>query len=148
MQYIEAPDPEKALHASVFLAGGISHCSDWQKDLVERLKDLPITVFNPRRKGKFLKNAHSDEIQIDWEFSHIREALVVAFWFSEGSPNPITLFEYGGALERSNQIVIVGIHPSYERRNDVEIQTKIRRPDIIIHYSLEEHCSQIRSIFV
>lgn len=50
MQYVEAlteyePGPKPA----VFLAGGITGCSDWQQEIVTRLHDLPVVLLNPRR---------------------------------------------------------------------------------------------------
>ena len=53
-QYIEAPSDEPAKNdESIFLAGGISNCPDWQKEVAEEFeKDLDrLTVYNPRRKN-------------------------------------------------------------------------------------------------
>lgn len=66
MQYIEAPSGKKPLFKSIFLAGGISHCPDWQKYIAGKLNDLDITVFNPRR-NVFPKEKKAIRAQIRWE---------------------------------------------------------------------------------
>ncbi len=132
MQYIEAPEDKKAKFKSVFLAGGITNCPNWQMEIIEKLKDEEITVFNPRRKD-FSKD---NKEQIEWEYKKLREADLISFWFSRGSLNPIALFELGSAMERKE--LIIGIDREYPRREDVEIQVFLRRPEIEIVYSLEE----------
>ncbi len=37
----------------------------------------------------------------------------------------------------------MGVHPNYPKRQDVEIQTGLVRPDIQIVYSLDELANQI-----
>jgi hypothetical protein len=39
--------------------------------------------------------------------------------------------------------LFVGVHPDYKRRQDVEIQTELARPDIKIVYSLEALAKQV-----
>jgi hypothetical protein len=43
----------------------------------------------------------------------------------------------------TNKLLFVGIHPNYLRRQDVEIQTALVRPDIRIVYSLEALAQQV-----
>ncbi len=145
MQYIEAPDKEKSRFKSVFLAGGITNCPDWQSYVAEKLKGLPIAVFNPRRKSYPQDKKYIFE-QIEWEHQRLREADILAFWFSEGSLNPIVLFELGSALERDKPI-IVGVHPDYPRKTDVEIQTKLERPNINIFSDLDSFAAEIIKFF-
>ena len=51
MRYIEAPTvytgPER--ERSVFLAGGITGCPDWQSWMVTRLRPASLALLNPRR---------------------------------------------------------------------------------------------------
>ena len=51
MEYIEAPNKVKhrPTKSSIFLAGGITGCPDWQKHVVTTLRDLPVRIYNPRR---------------------------------------------------------------------------------------------------
>lgn len=144
MQYIEAPSEEKPKFKSVFLAGGITNCPDWQKEAAGKLKNFHITVFNPRRKV-FPKGKSAAEKQIKWECKRLRAADLVSFWFSEGTVEPITLFELGSALER-NIPIIIGVHPDYARREDIEIQSSLMKPNLKIVYSLGELVKKIKSL--
>ena len=52
MQYIEAPHPypQYVLLKSIFLAGGITNCPDWQQQMVQLLHHTDYMLLNPRRK--------------------------------------------------------------------------------------------------
>lgn len=47
MKYIEAPDPYDGSGKSIFLAGGITACIDWQAKMTERLSQSALTLLNP-----------------------------------------------------------------------------------------------------
>lgn len=143
MQYIEASNTEKANHVSVFLAGGITNCPDWQSEAVKALVDEEVTLFNPRRKVYPMDDPNAAQEQIAWEFERLRSADIAAFWFSVGSLNPIVLFEFGSALERE-QSIVVGVHPDYARKIDVEIQVALARPSVTVVSSFEEFILRIR----
>lgn len=144
MQYIEAIQDEQAQYPSVFLAGGITNCPNWQSYVIEGLREFDITIFNPRRKNFPIDDPSASEMQIKWEYKKLREADIASFWFSEGSINPITLFEYGAALERIVPVV-TGTHPQYERRRDIEIQTAFQRLTTPIHSTLDLLIQEIRN---
>jgi hypothetical protein len=146
MQEIKAPDAARAEFKSLFIAGGISGCSDWQKEFITLLGDARITVFNPRR-DIFPSERNAEEAQIRWEFERLRSADFVSFWFPAESLDPITLFELGSAMERSVPLAI-GVHKNYARRSDIEIQAGIRRPEIKIAHSLEEFAERARTFFL
>lgn len=57
--------------------------------------------------------------------------------------NPITLFELGSWLN-SDKKIFIGMHPDYEKKNNMIIQTKLVRPEIEIIYSLKELTDQIK----
>jgi len=131
-------------NVKLFLAGGISNCPDWQAVLIDDIKAIPnLTVYNPRRKNFPIGDPNAAEQQITWEFNHLRDADVVIFWFSKGSLNPIVLYELGMWGNSNNRPMIVGIDEGYERKQDVEIQTRLSRPNIPIVYSLEEMSEKI-----
>lgn len=136
MQYIEAPSDEEVEHVSIFLAGGITNCPDWQQAIREIFAPFDITIFNPRREKFPIDDPNAAAEQIRWEYERLRKADINLFWFAAGSLNPIVLFEYGSAMERGKPIV-VGCDPEYERIQDVRIQTMLRRPDIIVHNRLD-----------
>ena len=131
------------MFTSVFLAGGITGCPDWQSEISKALEGLPLTIFNPRR-DVFLDKPGIGEEQIRWEFERLRSADLVSFWFAKETLNPIVLFELGAAMERPTPI-IVGMDPGYARKADLETQIKLRRPALRPVYSLPELAGAIRS---
>ncbi|MBT4446489.1 hypothetical protein HOC96_04540, partial [archaeon] len=54
MEYIEAPTKYQGNTGtgmkSIFLAGGITNCYDWQSDICDLLQNEEVTLLNPRRK--------------------------------------------------------------------------------------------------
>jgi hypothetical protein len=48
MNYVECPDTAET-SPSLFLAGGITGCPNWQAIVVEQLKETPLTLFNSNR---------------------------------------------------------------------------------------------------
>lgn len=152
MIYIEALDTWDPLDEdglfmkTLFLAGGITNCPDWQKEFVGLLDSLwvNLVVFNPRRKNFPIDDPNASKEQITWEFKHFKEADMISFWFSRGSLNPIVLFELGKWLVQKKKPIFIGIDPEYKRKQDVEIQTFLEREDIEIVYSLDDLAYQIR----
>jgi hypothetical protein len=129
---------------SVFLAGGITNCPDWQSEIVSQLKNIDknvnrfnLNIYNPRRKTFDITNPKETENQIAWEFAALRKCEYNLFWFSEGSLNPIVLFELGSALERKDiDNLIIGCHLNYERRQDVIHQVACKHPSAPIQTSI------------
>jgi hypothetical protein len=129
MHYIEAPQTYQGKETSLFLAGGIVGCPDWQKDLVARLQDAPLVLLNPRRAFFLMENKNAASAQIAWEHTHLRQASAISFWFPCETLCPIVLYELG-AWSMTDKKLFVGVHPEYQRRLDVLIQTALVRPDI------------------
>ena len=42
-----------------------------------------------------------------------------------------------------SQHIFVGMHPDYQRRQDVEIQTQLIRPDVEVVFSAKDFADQI-----
>jgi hypothetical protein len=129
---------------SLFLAGGITGCPDWQSQLIDLLADAPFDLFNPRRKNFPIQDPSAAAEQIAWEHRHLRQATAIAFWFAAEQLQPIVLYELG-AWSMTRKQLFVGVHPAYQRRIDVEIQTRLARPEIRIVGSLEGLAEQILS---
>jgi len=142
MKYIECPEENNEKENSVFLAGGISNCEDWQSQMPELLKDTNLVLVNPRRDTFDVSKESETLFQIDWEHRHLNEADAVLFWFPCETLCPITLYELGARC-MTNTPVFVGVHPDYARKLDVEVQTKLARPDIKIVYTLEDLAKQV-----
>lgn len=143
MRYIECPQVYNRNERSLFLAGGISNCPNWQSDLVKLLVDADLALLNPRRKFYPIDNHNLEEEQIAWEFEHLARASAVSFWFTKETLCPITLYELG-KQNSGNKTLFVGVHPEYSRKRDIEIQTKLSRPEITIVYSLHNLAEQIK----
>jgi Nucleoside 2-deoxyribosyltransferase like len=120
---------------SLFLAGGITNCPDWQHTAVLGLGGLPITLLNPRRPDFPMGDPEAGIIQIEWEFMALGWADAVLFWFPEETLCPITLYELG-AQNMGDKPLFVGTHPDYERKLDVAVQTRLARPGVEIHSTL------------
>jgi hypothetical protein len=142
MKYIEASNTYNGPEKSLFLAGGISGCPDWQADVVRMLAETNLVLLNPRRKDFPMDDPSQADFQIKWEHAHLRKASAVLFWFPCETLCPITLYELG-AWSMTEKPLFVGIHPNYARRQDVEVQTQLARPEIGIAYSLQELAGQV-----
>lgn len=135
MQIIEAPHEHPPV-ADLFLGGGITNCPDWQKDIIEILKDVPGVALNPRRTGEFTEDI-ADE-QITWEYHALRSVTTVMFWFPKETLCPITLLELGVFTQRPDVHLVVGTHPEYARRFDVVKQLELARPEVKVQNSIED----------
>jgi hypothetical protein len=145
MVYIEAPENVITSSTSLFLAGGIQGCPDHQAFICNELKDADITIYNPRRKNFPIKDPTAAYGQIKWEFDHLAAATMISFWFCKETQCPIVLLELGKYL-MTNKPIVIGIDPKYSRRQDVEIQTQLERPEVPIVYSLEDLSNEISKL--
>lgn len=146
MKYIEAPafyDPS-AIHPAVFLAGGITDCPDWQADMVGLLDGLPLTTLNPRRADFPIGDPADAQIQIAWEHYALRDADIISFWFPYQTLCPIALYELG-AWSVTGKPICIGVHSAYQRKQDVEIQTALARPEVKIVDNLHALADKIKA---
>jgi len=99
VNYVECPQKfeDDGKKISIFMAGGISGCSDWQTDLKEKLHSRisRLVLINPRRHNFNSKDESLTRGQITWEFQHLRLASAILFWFPKETLCPITLYELG-----------------------------------------------------
>lgn len=136
LDLIIAPMERPAIHENtLFLAGGITNCPDWQEQVINNLHDCDVTVFNPRRKEFDINDPSATEIQIAWEYKKLREATAILFWFPKETLCPIVLFELGAHLGRDIPLFI-GCQQDYARIKDVQIQSRLVRPSIHVFIGL------------
>jgi hypothetical protein len=147
MKYIECPNTYTGKDFSLFLAGGITSCPPWQTKAIELLKETDLVLFNPKRKDFSLDDINIEEEQIHWEYTHLQKADIISFWFPKETLCPITLYELG-KQSMCNKPIFIGVDPEYKRKKDIEIQTKLIRPEIKVVYSLEDLTNQIKSFVV
>ncbi len=118
---------------TVFLAGGITDCPDWQDDLTEMLRsrddelDKPVLLLNPRRDDFDVGDATMELQQITWEFDALSRADMIVFWFNNETLCPIVLYELGMWGNSRNTPIVLGIDPKYKRKHDVLIQTALAK---------------------
>lgn len=134
MKVYKAPNKvdwfDVAKKKSIFLAGGITGCDDWQSDMIEELQDLDnsglfdlrgLVIFNPRRDNFDVMDMEVKIEQIRWEHKCLEECDICSFFFpASQSVQPITLYELGKHMNK--QISVVGIQNGYLRAEDVKIQ--------------------------
>lgn len=145
MRYVEAPDEYEGTAPSLFLAGGISGTGNWQQSVAEMLAGTDLVLLYPRRRRQFpIGDPSAAEGQIAWEFRHLRRAAARLFWFPPETLCPIALYELGAWTVVPGPL-FVGTDPRYARHADVEIQTRLARPDLRVVDSLEALAGQVIS---
>lgn len=138
MKVITAPEaylPEEK-DVIVFLAGGITGCSDWQSEVIRKLERKSNTdnlvIINPRRTVFDLDDKNKSIEQIKWEHQYLSNCDIFSAYFTSDTVQPITLYELGRystdfmyRYDRSEIMwrVLVSIEDGYSRTNDVGIQT-------------------------
>lgn len=127
---------------SLFLAGGITDCPDWQKEMTKKLNNTDIIILNPRRENFDINEKDAAKKQIAWEYRHLRYASAISFWFPKETLCPIVLFELGYWFNRSKEIFI-GVHPEYKRKEDVYIQVSLTYPDFKFVNNINDLTKQI-----
>jgi Nucleoside 2-deoxyribosyltransferase like len=144
VKYIECPEEYiSSIDLTLFLAGGITNCENWQTEMVGRLSDTNLTLLNPRR-SVWPKNDPDAELkQIKWEHRHLLRAGAILFWFPPQTVCPITLYELGAWVFRPKKLFI-GCDPKYSRKNDVAIQTSLERPLQKVVDSMEALAVQVK----
>lgn len=136
------PDPTISSPPSVFLAGGITGCPDWQAQALALLPPW-ATVYNPRRVNFPLGDALAGIEQIAWENERLQAASVLLFWFPSSGPvpQPIALYELGAFVAATDRPAAVGAAPGYIRELDVRTQLGLMRPGFTVWSTLAETCA-------
>ena len=145
MKVITAPEEyhPRPDDVTCFLAGGITNCYEWQKEVIKTLQGYDkngievdhLVIFNPRREVFDISNPRPTEEQIEWEFYALEQCDIFSMYFceSEKSVLPICLYELGRNLVRMQQRhpmswrdrLVISVEDGYSRKNDVFIQTKL-----------------------
>jgi nucleoside 2-deoxyribosyltransferase-like protein len=149
MRVIEAPNYGyvQPYEVSIFLAGGITGCSDWQREFIEYFRHishdaLNCVLFNPRRSAFDISNESVSTEQITWEFDHLNRVDIVVFWFPHETLCPITLYELGYQLGQCSQSsirnLVIGTDEQYARAFDVSTQIHLTNSRLPICHSLDK----------
>lgn len=156
IQVIEAPSIEVPEYPSVFLAGGITNCGDWQNKVIDQLKTFStnLSVFNPRREHFDILNRLETFEQIKWEFDHLETADIFSMYFCNSeSVQPICMYELGRNVVRMQnrfpsdweKRIVVSVEDGYARADDVRIQLQLCAPKMRIDMNAtpEDHAHYI-----
>lgn len=140
-QIITAPNIEIPKFSSVFLAGGITKCKNWQEKIIKELEFEEISVFNPRQENFNIKDKTAASKQITWEFERLEQMDIFSMYFCESeSDQPICMYELGRNIVRmQNRFpadwqnrIIISIERDYIRKQDVIVQTSLCAPQLFI----------------
>lgn len=145
---IEVKAPERYEHnpdqRTVFLAGGITNCPDWQREISKALAEIDVVLLNPRRDKFDIANPAIEQEQIEWEHQHLLQANSYLFWFCEETVCPIALFELGKVAGLfPTRSLFVGTHPKYSRKRDINFQMLLMRPEVSVVHHLDRLTEQI-----
>ncbi len=133
-QVITAPSIEIPKFISVFLAGGITNCKEWQKEIIRELEFEDISLFNPRQKHFDVSDKFASYKQILWEFERLEKMDIFSMYYcNDNSDQPICMYELGRNIVRiQNRFpsdwekrIVISVEDGYRRQADVLIQTEL-----------------------
>lgn len=117
---------------TVFLAGGISGCRDWQQEVINNLfqmigkDDSQVVVYNPRQKDFNINDLDATEDQITWEFQYLNKVDIFSMYFVGGDQiQPICLYELGRYTARPICEQVISVEKDYIRERDVAVQVSL-----------------------
>ena len=129
------PQPNDVL---CFLAGGITSCKEWQREVIFTLKRIEglehLVVINPRRDNFPIDDPNAAEEQIAWEFNWLNRTDIFSMYFCRSeSDQPICMYELGRNLHKMKtdyptsyeDRIVVSVEDGYKRECDVKIQTML-----------------------
>ncbi len=134
MIVITAPDlyVPKYDDVTVFLAGGITGCRDWQKEVIDHLHafvgrdDTQVVVYNPRQENFDIKNSNATINQITWEYHYLNKADIFSMYFVGGDQiQPICMYELGRYIKPCGEGQVISTEKDYTRKMDVDIQVAL-----------------------
>lgn len=140
----------------VFLAGGITNCPNWQKEVIEyleRAKDEEamrnVVIFNPRQPNFDVTNPNAADEQVEWEHRWLNQMDVFTMYFANGdSVQPICFYELGKykqimTMKHSPWLpydaMLIGVHPDFKRKYDVFKQCSLDAPCVLGGYLVTEY---------
>lgn len=151
MKVITAPEVYKLQdgEVSVFLAGGITNCSNWQEKVITKLESElcgstydNLVIFNPRRENFPIDKPSAAYEQIEWEFNNLGCMDIFSMYFCESnSDQPICMYELGRYISEMQKRfpidwkdrIIISVEEGYKRKKDVLVQSRLACGKIFIN---------------
>lgn len=140
---------------TVFLAGGITGCRDWQKEVIDHLHsfvgqdDTRVVVYNPRQENFDVTNRYAADDQITWEFQYLNQVDIFSMYFVGGDQiQPICMYELGRYTKPYGEKQVISVEMDYIRKvdviNQVTLATRGLTPvHIATPYSHAKHIFEI-----
>lgn len=137
-QIITAPSIELPRFSSVFLAGGITNCKEWQKEVIEELEFEDVSIFNPRQEHFDITDKNASYKQVYWEFERLEQMDIFSMYFcNDNSDQPICMYELGRNIIRMQnrfpgdweKRIIISVEDGYRRMADLLFQTALATND-------------------
>ena len=165
MKIFTAPEPviTDPKDIKIFLAGGITNCWEWQKELIEVMQDKFTTseldrmvLINPRRENFPIDDPTAATKQIYWEYYNLERCDIFSMFFAKGdSDQPICMYELGRNIVKMQmrfpntwkERIVVTAEEGYKRIKDVRTQMEYAASDIRIRSDLFEHIFNIRTLY-
>ena len=158
MQVITAPSNETPKYPSCFLAGGITNCKEWQKEVIAELEHYNITIYNPRQEHFDISKKDAAYRQIEWEFERLEQMDIFSMYFcNDNSDQPICMYELGRNIIRmQNRFpnswrdrIVVSVEDGYKRKQDVLIQLGLCAPYLYVESNATTwlHAEEIKRAF-
>ena len=127
LQVLKPTDGDSVINdVTVFLAGSIEmgFSEDWQTKLANDLKDVPVTLFNPRRDSwdsSWEQRITNEQFryQVNWEMNMLECSDIIFLYFSPETKSPISLLELG--LHADSGKMLVCCPDGFWRKGNVEI---------------------------
>lgn len=127
LQVLKPTDGDSVINdVTVFLAGSIEMgvAEDWQTKLANDLKDVPVTLFNPRRDSwdsSWEQRITNEQFrhQVNWEMNMLECSDIIFLYLSPETKSPISLLELG--LHADSGKMIVCCPDGFWRKGNVEI---------------------------
>lgn len=118
--------PPNRVPIRVFLGGSIEmgKAIDWQKQIIETLKDEPIVFLNPRRDDwdssweQKITNPQFFE-QVTWELKSLEQSDFIVMFIDPTTLSPITLMEIG--LHARSGKMVVCCPEGFWRKGNVDV---------------------------
>lgn len=117
---------------TVFLAGGITGCRDWQNETIEHLRkfvgrdDTQVVVYNPRQENFDVNNPAATIDQITWEYQYLNQVDIFSMYFVGGDQiQPICMYELGRYIIMFEDEQVISTEKDYIRKIDVVNQVAL-----------------------
>ncbi len=147
---LEIKPPEKIPKGGkkLFLGGSIEQgkATDWQKEVVVKLKNTNLTILNPRRdswdKYNWKQSIDNPDFrsQVDRELSSQESADIILMYFEPGTLSPVSMIELG-LFAKTGKLIVVCPN-GFWRKGNIDIICKRYR--IMQKNSIEEAIELIK----